>query len=222
MAEWIETIAIVLASGTAVWGITQWRRQMIAERKMELGEKVLSAFYEAKDVIRAARSPMSVGGEGRGWRNADEQGDNRPELSRVDAYFAPAERLYKEKEFFAKFRALQYRFRAVFGVEAQKNFEAIWDARHTVIISSTELAQATRERMNGAEDLDPETRKGHCRRHCRLLAYHQSPEHQSPKPPVHQNQQTAQPRAQNHAPRHKSMTPLPATPPSNIRDVPPC
>ena len=55
MSDWVETLGILIASGTAVWGILKWQLQMISQRKMELAEEVLSAFYEAEDVIRAAR-----------------------------------------------------------------------------------------------------------------------------------------------------------------------
>ena len=71
MGEWIGTVGAVIASLTAIWGVWQWRRQMIAGRKMQIAEEVLSAFYEAQDIIRAARSPMSIGDEGRTWRGAE-------------------------------------------------------------------------------------------------------------------------------------------------------
>ncbi len=48
MAAWIETLGIVVASLTAIWGVVGWRKQMIAERKMGLAEEVLSAFYQYK------------------------------------------------------------------------------------------------------------------------------------------------------------------------------
>lgn len=159
MSDWVETLGILIASGTAVWGILKWRLQMISQRKMELAEEVLSAFYEAEDVIRAARSPGSFGGEGRSWRTTDDADNTQHELARVDAYFAPAERLFKERKFFARLKALQYRFRAVFGEQAQKHFDSVWDARHRVIISSTMLARISRERLEGAEGLDSETSK---------------------------------------------------------------
>ena len=54
MDEWIGTIGVLVASGTAIWGFWQWRRQMIAGRRMQIAEEVLSAFYEAQDIIRAA------------------------------------------------------------------------------------------------------------------------------------------------------------------------
>ncbi len=158
MDEWIGTIGVLVASGTAIWGFWQWRRQMIAERRMQIAEEVLSAFYEAQDIIRAARSPLSVGGEGRSWRDAEQAKEERPELARVDAYFAPAERLFKEKEFFAKLRALQYRFQAVFGPQTGQHFQTVWGVRNTIVVSSEELARSAFDSTKGRKPIDQDVR----------------------------------------------------------------
>ena len=159
MGEWIGTVGAVIASLTAIWGVWQWRRQMIAGRRMQIAEEVLSAFYEAQDIIRAARSPRSVGHEGRTWRGAEQAKDERPELGRADGYFAPAERLFKEKEFFAKLRALQYRFQAVFGPQTGQHFQTVWKVRNTIIISSETLAHTTFESIKGGKPIEQELRK---------------------------------------------------------------
>ncbi len=159
MDEWIGTAGVLVASGTAIWGVWQWRRQLIAERRMQIAEEGLSAFYEAQDVIRAARSPLSVGGEGRSWRDGEQTKDERPELGRVDGYFAPAERLFKEKEFFAKLRALQYRFQAVFGPQTGQHFLTVWKVRNRIIISSETLAHTSFESIKGAKPIEQELRK---------------------------------------------------------------
>jgi hypothetical protein len=101
--NWLQTVAVVVASLTAIWGILQWRIQIIAERKMSLAEEVLSAFYEAQDIIAAARNPFTPAGEGRSWRPGEELEHKEMELFRVDAYFAPTERLNSNTDFFASF-----------------------------------------------------------------------------------------------------------------------
>lgn len=160
VGEWISSAAVVVASATAIWGIVQWRRQMIAERRMGLAEEVLSAFYEARHVIRAARSPGSSGGEGGSWRDPDKEKEgNGLKFIRVDAYFAPAERLFKQHEFFAKFQALEFRFLAVYGAEYQEHFQSIWSARSNVITSSEMLARTAMEALDGRKGLDLETRR---------------------------------------------------------------
>ena len=159
MGEWIGTVGAVVASLTAIWGVWQWRRQMIAGRRMQIAEEVLSAFYEAQDIIRAARSPLSIGDEGRTWRGDEQAQDQRPELRRADGYFAPAERLFKEKEFFAKLRALQYRFQAVFGPQTGQHFLTVWKVRNRIIISSETLAHTAFESIEGRDPIDQELRK---------------------------------------------------------------
>ena len=157
--EWISTFSVVVASGAAIWGVVQWRRQMIAERRIQIAEEALSAFYEAQDIVRAARSPLSIGDEGRTWRGAEQAQDERPELGRADGYFAPAERLFKEKEFFAKLRTLQYRFQAVFGPQTGQHFQTVWKVRTRIIISSETLAHTAYESIGGAEPIDQDLRK---------------------------------------------------------------
>jgi hypothetical protein len=132
---------------------------MIAGRRMQIAEEVLAAFYEASDIIRRARIPLSMGGEGRTWRGEQHEKDDRKELLRADAYYAPAERLFKEKEFFARLRALQYRFQAVFGPETSKNFQVVWAIHRSVTISSQALAEIALEKANGEETVSKETRK---------------------------------------------------------------
>ncbi len=132
---------------------------MVAERKMSLAEEVLSAFYQAKDIIRAARSPGSFGGEGHSWRKGTDVREASPELGRVDAYFAPAERLNKRTEFFSRFDALEYRSQAVFGVPVGDHFYAIREARYRVQDSSVMLAECARQALDGAKPLDPKTKK---------------------------------------------------------------
>lgn len=159
MSEWIGTLGVVIASGTAIWGVLQWRRQMIAGRRMQIAEEALAAFYEARDIIRRARSPMSTPSEGRTWRGERYEKDDRPELWRTDAYFAPAERLFKEKEFFARLQALQYRFQAVFGPETCKFFQTVWSVHTGVRVASDALVRSTLNQVDGAEGVDKETRK---------------------------------------------------------------
>jgi hypothetical protein len=147
MTEWIETVGIVVASLTAIWGVIGWRKQMIAERKMGLAEEVLSAFYQARDIIEAVRSPATWGGEGRSWRDEIDDVEPRPEQGPIDAYYAPAERLNQHIEFFSRLEALQYRSQAVFGVPVGGHFAAIWSVRNRVKISSVTLAHRLYEQV---------------------------------------------------------------------------
>ncbi len=148
IAAWIETTGIVIASGVAIWGIAGWRKQMVAERKMNLAEEVLSAFYQAKAIIEAARDPNVWGGEGRGWREEGGDVELRPEAVQIDAYHAPLERLNKHAEFFSKFDALQFRSQAVFGDPVVDHFAAIRKVQNQVRFASSQLAYRLYEHVH--------------------------------------------------------------------------
>src|SRR5262249_32311273 len=88
----------------------------IGKRKAELAEEVLGDFYEARDIITAARSPGGFGHEGVARPKAEwETEDDRRTLN---AYFRTMERLRNKEEFFARFHARRYRFMAHFGTES--------------------------------------------------------------------------------------------------------
>jgi hypothetical protein len=100
--------------------LTKWRAEAIGKRKVELAEEVLAEFYEARDIILAARMPGSLGTEG----DTRQKGPNETEAdSRIlNAYFTVAERLSRKTEFFAQLEARRYRFVAHFGAEAAEPY----------------------------------------------------------------------------------------------------
>ena len=159
MHDLLTSLSIIVASGTAIWGIVQWRRQMIVERKMNLAEDVLSVFYEAKDVFGAARSPASFGSEGQSFFGKKRKEFSQETVRRASAYYAPAERLYREKEFFSKLQSLKYRFSAVFGEQAREPFDTIIRTRAEVISASEMLAQSEIDRVPGNPALDRDTNR---------------------------------------------------------------
>ena len=165
MTEWVQITDIAISSATAIVvaglagtvGIISWRKQMIAERKMNLAEEILGAVYQAQDVIEAARQPFSWGDEGRGWRENDPGNvADRPEAAQIDAYYSPFGRLDKHREFFSGFRTLLFRSQAVFGDKIREHFLAILHARHMVEFSSRMLAKREYELI--AEDAPFEDR----------------------------------------------------------------
>ncbi len=48
------------AATIAYRGLNKWRAETIGKRKAELAEEVIADFYEARDIIIAARSPGSL------------------------------------------------------------------------------------------------------------------------------------------------------------------
>ena len=61
----IQVLSVTIASMTAVYGISSWRRETKWKRKYELAEEVLSCFYEVSDSFDAIRNPAGYIGEGK-------------------------------------------------------------------------------------------------------------------------------------------------------------
>lgn len=116
----LESLAVIAASGVAIWGINSWRREMRGRKEYELAEEVLALFYEAKDKISVIRSPFGYIGEG---ENRKERPNETPEEKRAlnDAYVV-FERYQKNQETFNRLHALRYRFMAIFGEDKVKPF----------------------------------------------------------------------------------------------------
>src|SRR5262245_8878987 len=132
--EFLRTIFSTITAGAAaigVWiaikGINRWRAETIGKLRIELAEGTLAEFYEARDIIQAARSPLIRLGEGSTRELEDWEKAAPPDYNPRDrdALYASAERLEKRSEFFAKLNARRYRFIAHFGPEAAKPFDEI-------------------------------------------------------------------------------------------------
>ena len=139
----LEAVSIIVAACVAVWGVDAWRRELIGRRKAELAEQTLSAFYEARDIIRAARFPGGFGHEGRSRPSIE--GETEDEASYRNAMYVPAERLLNNNEFFAKLEALKYSFCAVFGEASAEPFDQIKKVRNRILISSGMLIRTHSE-----------------------------------------------------------------------------
>jgi hypothetical protein len=121
--EFAKAIPSVVTATTAVVGVSiaarglnKWRTETIGKRKAELAEEVLADFYQARDILNAARSPGSFGHEGTTRTKSDWESED--DTRTLNAYFATAERLNNKSEFFAQFYARRYRFVAHFGLAA--------------------------------------------------------------------------------------------------------
>lgn len=144
VANSITAIAAVVGVVVAVLGLDRWRTEMIGRRRIELAEDVLADFYRARDVIRAARSPLGFAGEGESRKRRD---DEDPEdASHLDALYAVIERLNKHAQFFAEFEARRYRFMAVFGEGGVQPYEKLFEARGRILTSVHMLMTTSRRR----------------------------------------------------------------------------
>ena len=67
----VTAITAVVAVIIAARGLNRLRAETIGKRKVERAEDVLADFYQARDIINAARSPGSFGYEGATREKAD-------------------------------------------------------------------------------------------------------------------------------------------------------
>jgi hypothetical protein len=117
----LESLAIIVASIAAIYGITSWRREMKGRKEYELAEEVLALFYEAKDKISDIRNPFGFLEEGKS-RPKFENETEEQKRARDQAYIV-WERYLKYQDTFNKLHSLRYRFMAVFGKDKVKPFD---------------------------------------------------------------------------------------------------
>jgi hypothetical protein len=109
---------------------------------------VLADFYKAKDIIEAARSPGSLGGEGETRPRESWETDEDTRL--LDSYYWPIERLNKHSDFFAEFLAKRYRFVALFGSDAGQPFLDFWRIRGEILVAVRMLIGTHQQRQMGS------------------------------------------------------------------------
>lgn len=135
----IQSICVITASITAIYGISTWRREAKWKRKYELAEEVLSLFYECKEKISIIRSPMSYVGEGKTRKRNENEKAEETEI--MDNAFVFIERYEKEKEPFLKLYTLKFRFIAVFGKQANEPFDEIRKIVNEIMSSANKLGK---------------------------------------------------------------------------------
>lgn len=135
----IASLAAIIASGTAIWGITAWRKEFIGKGQIELAEEALALFYEARHIIKWIRSPMGLVGEGSSREPSE--GETPEEKKIRDQYFVVIERYDKNKKIFSKIFALRYRYMAKFGKEFREPFEVLQKVISDIMMSSRKLSR---------------------------------------------------------------------------------
>lgn len=133
---WLESVSVIIASWTAVVGISSWRREFLGRRRIELAEDALCLFHQAADVVKFMRHPATHGGEGRSRSVAE--GESAGESDLRNQAYVPVERYEENKAPFAKLQALRPRFVARFGRDSTSPFD---DLR--TVVSEIRLAART-------------------------------------------------------------------------------
>jgi hypothetical protein len=165
-ADWVTAIAnvgiaiaAICAASLGYRGLNAWRTETIGKRKAELAEQVLADFYEARDVFRFARQPLTWSNEGN--TRQKEEGEADADTQRLNTYFAVSERLLKRNECFANLHARQYRFLALFGNDSEqtKPFDDLFRIRNEVFLAVNMLMTSYKQRRLGDPPVDPRLRE---------------------------------------------------------------
>jgi hypothetical protein len=161
---WLEFVRLIpsfVTAATAIYGVhigiqglNKWRAETIGKRKAELAEDVLADFYEARDIITAARSPGGFGHEGATRTPAEWESED--DTRTLNAYFRTIERLRNKEAFFAKLDARRYRFIAHFGLEAGRVYDDLNKIYRQIVIAVRMLISTYQQRNLGSL---PDTRK---------------------------------------------------------------
>lgn len=155
--EIIKEISIIISIWVAIYGIDSWRREYIGKRRMEIAEKLLALFYEAKDVISQIRSPFSF--EGEGASRVRNEGETEEETQIYDQAYVAFERYEKHNELFNSIRSLRYQLMALHGHEAKKPFDELNGVVNEIFGASQQLSVSWRRQ--GRIPMDEAQRQQH-------------------------------------------------------------
>jgi hypothetical protein len=134
----VEMLAIIIASGVAIFGINAWRREHIGKRQAELAEDALAMFYEAADAIRHMRSPMGFGHEMEDVERMEGESETKFEArQKASVVFY---RYKQHQELFSRLHASRYRFMTLIGKQESKPFDDIHRLTSTIFSSARMLA----------------------------------------------------------------------------------
>jgi hypothetical protein len=111
---------------------------MRGRKEYDLAEEVLASFYEAKDRIRAIRSPFGYQGEGSSRKASVNESDAEKQI--YDQAYVATERYQKYQDVFNKLHAQRYRFMALFGIEKAKPFDELQSVLNDIFIAANMLS----------------------------------------------------------------------------------
>lgn len=148
----VASVAAIVASGVAIYGINSWRLEFKGKRDIELAEEVLELFYRAQDAIRAIRSPLGHESEGQKVIERLKVEGNESKISIQMAVLL--ERFEEREEIFQKLHALRYRFIARFGKDKAKPFDDVKQSINTMFISAKMLFILKKSKKDGELDME--------------------------------------------------------------------
>ncbi|MBL80051.1 MAG: hypothetical protein CMH70_08505 [Nitrosomonadaceae bacterium] len=158
MLDFISSIVIFLAALTFIAGASSWRREFIGKRRIELAESVLAKFYEAEDVIKQIRSPISCLSEGN--TRKQEEKELKEESLLLDRAYIVIERYQKKITLFSQIKSMRYQVQSAFGTSAIEPFNEL-DAIISEIFNASHMLGSNYWPRQGRVKMKPEDFKKH-------------------------------------------------------------
>jgi hypothetical protein len=133
----IGSLAAIVASIVAIYGINSWRHEFRGKRRIELAEYVLALFYQARDAIASIRNPLSMGDELSAPTKENESIEVKEAKDKVYFIF----KRYKDREqLFSKLISVRYRFMAQIGADKVGPLDEIQTTVNEILITARLLA----------------------------------------------------------------------------------
>jgi hypothetical protein len=149
----IASVAAIIASAVAIYGINSWRREHTGKRRLELAEDTLAFFYEAKDAISHMRSPLSWSYETEGVKRGEKESDISWDARKSASVML--KRYNDHQELFNKLHAMRYRFMAQVGKKEAEPFEELRKITIELTTSARVLARLwAREHFRNGQDVE--------------------------------------------------------------------
>ena len=147
----IQSISIILASWSVLYGIDAWRREHRGKRQIELAEETLALFYEAADAIRNIRCSLSFSSETDHVQRNEKENDAQFEArKRACIVFS---RYEEYRELFSKIHSMRYRFMAQERKKKAEPFNELRNITNSILNSAHALARLwAREHFRSDED----------------------------------------------------------------------
>lgn len=153
---WIQVAQLItyafgaLTVAVGFVGLTTWRRQILGARRIQLAERGLALFYEARDALSWIRNRGMISTELDAVARID--GEEEDEYLMRRGVMVGFKRYLSYGELFAKIDALRYEFAAVFGKDALEPFRLLKSATSSFIEAGKVLIPVQQQAAEYAKD----------------------------------------------------------------------
>lgn len=123
-AQLLESIAVIIASGAALYGVSSWKKEVKWKRETEFNEEVLFQFYVCHDTIKYIRNFAMFDIKNSTYIPTDKLSPSQNEsLKTAQIIF---DRYNKHIDTFSNLKKLKFRFKAIYPDKSLEPFDIIY------------------------------------------------------------------------------------------------